>query len=238
MLGLFVILGASWLLLYLLEGKSLKVLGLLPTPKGILHFFIGFLFMGFINLILIGFQTLLLSVEWEFNAAFDLFLILKSFGWHLQSAFTEDLLFRGAILYILISKLDQKKALAISAIAFGIYHWFSYGMFGAGLVPMIYIFVITGSMGFAWAYSFAKTNSMLLPLGLHLGWNFVTTLFIENQPFGELLFSIVSSTELSELDNLFYMFGKGLVPPILTFFFVKAFFVTKKENKRVLNVID
>ena len=28
-------------------------------------------------------------------------------------------------------------------------------------------------MGFAWAFAFNKTGSMALPIGLHLGWNFV-----------------------------------------------------------------
>jgi membrane protease YdiL (CAAX protease family) len=39
-------------------------------------------------------------------------------------------------------------------------------------MPMVVVFIITGFMGWAWAFAFNKTNSMALPAGFHLGWNF------------------------------------------------------------------
>jgi hypothetical protein len=91
---------------------------------------------------------------------------------------TEELIFRGALLYILLQKIGSPKSIWISAIAFGVYHWFSYGVLG-NLQAMILVFIRTGLMGYAWAWAFAKTRSILLPFGLHLGWNVTYKLFFQ-----------------------------------------------------------
>jgi membrane protease YdiL (CAAX protease family) len=80
---------------------------------------------------------------------------------------TEELVFRGAILYILISKIGSSRTILLSAILFGVYHWFSFGVIG-NLMAMLFVFIGTGLMGYAWALAFSKTNSIFLPFGLHL----------------------------------------------------------------------
>lgn len=232
MIGIILILGASWLLLFLIDRKNLSVLGFTPVSKRISQFLIGFAFIALIQSLLILIETFVLSIEWEFNTAFNLPNIFNSLWYHTKSAITEDLIFRGAALYIIAKKLSEKSAILISAIIFGIYHWFSYGMFGAGVIPMIYIFVITGASGAVWAYSYFKTNSIFLSLGFHIAWNLMSTLFFDNEPFGELLFKQISLTPLSDWLNFFFQFGKGLLPSALTFLFIKTIF---KENKDSLS---
>jgi membrane protease YdiL (CAAX protease family) len=56
-------------------------------------------------------------------------LIVKGTWWTLFSVLYEELIFRGVVLYILIKRIGEVKAILISCIAFGIYHWFSYGLF-------------------------------------------------------------------------------------------------------------
>jgi hypothetical protein len=51
---------------------------------------------------------------------------------------------------ILINRLGSKKSVLISAITIGVYHWFSHGIFG-NLVPMFFVFMGAGLMGYAWA---------------------------------------------------------------------------------------
>ena len=221
MIGIIVILGISWLLLHFLMGENLLTLGILPTGKGVKLFVIGFVLMAIINVGFIYAESLIKSMQWEMNPQLSIHSIFLSLWYHLKSALTEELIFRGALLYILISKIGTQKALILSAIVFGVYHWFSYGMLGSGIIPLTFILVITGLMGYAWAYSFAKAKTLLLPLGLHLGWNFISTLYSEATPYGELVFVKISSVELSEISNFIFSLAKGLIPPLIVIAFVK-----------------
>lgn len=221
MLGIIVILGISWLLLHFVEGKNLTALGLFPISKRIKELTIGFLVMGLIHLIFIYAESVIKSMEWAINPSVSFPIILNAFWYHLKSALTEDLIFRGALLAILISRIKWQKAILLSAIAFGVYHWFSYGLIGGPIIPLIFVFVVTGFMGYAWAYAFAKTQSIFLPLGFHLGWNVVATLFTAATPYGELVLQNTHSIELSEMSNLLFSLSKGLIPPLLILFFVK-----------------
>lgn len=231
MIGIILILAISWVLLYLTEKKGLSILGV--KLKSSPHFPIGFAFIILTGLALIGVESMIKSIEWKLNAPIDWKTILLASRYHIISALTEDLLFRGAILYILIQKIGFQKAIAISAIAFGIYHWFSYGMFGAGIIPMIYVFIITGFTGYVWAYTYGKTESILMPLGFHFGWNLMQACFYETTPYGELIFQEISSIPLSEWNNLFFSIFKGLFPPIMTLIFVKT--LLKYRNKKAIN---
>jgi membrane protease YdiL (CAAX protease family) len=106
-------------------------------------------------------------------------LLLKGILWNLRSVLYEELIFRGVILYILIIKLGHTKAIAISAIAFGVYHWFSFGAFG-NIPGMIFIFISTGLMGLVLAYAYSKTLSLYIACAIHFGWNF-TQMFMFSQ---------------------------------------------------------
>ena len=220
MLGLLVIIVVSGVLLHFFESKNITVIGIIPNQKRIIQFIIGFIFIALICLSSIYIETFILSVQWEMKPL-KYGLIFKSFLYHLKSALTEDLVFRGAILYILISKIGAKKAIFISAFCFGIYHVFSYGMTESGIVQILYIILITGFTGYVWAYAFEKTKSIALGLGLHLGYNLLMTFFYPLQPFGELLFIELSRVNLSGWNEFYYSLFKGLYPSILTLIFVK-----------------
>ncbi|MGQ3088461.1 lysostaphin resistance A-like protein, partial [Flavobacterium sp.] len=82
----------------------------------------------------------------------------------------EELIFRGALLYLLIQKTGTNRAMLVSSAAFGIYHWFAWQAFG-NPVQMLVIFLMTGSCGYIFALAFVRTRSMYLPFALHLGNN-------------------------------------------------------------------
>ncbi len=230
MIGILLILGVSWLLLFFLENKNLSVLGYSPIHKRALQFFIGFGFIILVQGLMILLETKVLEIEWEYNPPKQTSILFDSLWYHFKSALTEDLLFRGAALYILANRISSTTAILTSAILFGVYHWFSYGMFGAGIVPMFYIFIITGTTGAVWAYSYFKTNSIFLALGFHIAWNFVSTLFFDNQPYGELIFQQVSLTPISnEWLNFIFQFAKGLMPSFITYLFIKYSFKNSQE---------
>jgi membrane protease YdiL (CAAX protease family) len=139
----------------------------------------------------------------------------------------EELIFRGALLYILIKKLGVKAACILSAIGFGIYHWFTSGAMGNPW-QMIFIFLMTGIWGVMFAVAFAKTRSLYLPVGLHFGWNFVNIVIFSQGPLGKQ-FLIGNGTEklggvLSVIVFLFQLFAV----PLLMYWYVTV--ISKREK--------
>jgi len=219
MVGIIVVLLISWGLLFFIERKNISILGFSPIRKRSKQFIIGFIFLFLLNLLTVYVDTIVNSIQWSKNPDLEYQLVFEAFWFHLKSALTEELLFRGALLYILINRLGIQKGIIISAIIFGIYHWFTLGVYGR-IVPMIYIFIITGAMGYVWGYSFAKTRSIFLAFGLHLGANFLSAMF-SRSPTGNLVWIETSNVPLaSEWINLFYLLAKGLTVPILTLLFI------------------
>jgi len=135
MLGILVALILSWILLYLFERKNILSLGFLPILKRLRQFVLGFLIIAVLCLGVQTLEMLLRSSKWYVNENNNASLILNMFRWDFISVLTEELVFRGTLLFILINRLGSEKGVLISAIAFGVYHWFSFGIFG-NLVPM------------------------------------------------------------------------------------------------------
>lgn len=227
MLGIIVILGISWLLLFFIEKKNLLSLGFLPIGKRLQQFFTGFLIMAILCAIVQYSESLLKSSAWVLNEKITGLIIIKSFWWDLKSVLTEELIFRGAILYILIQKIGSNKSILISAIAFGIYHWFSFGVIG-NIVAMILVFIGTGLMGYALAWAFAKTKSIMLPFGFHLGWNFIHNTFFSKGPLGELVLISQGGTELSGWTSLLNFVLGLVVVPILLLIYIRYFVAEEK----------
>ncbi|HOP23284.1 MAG TPA: CPBP family intramembrane metalloprotease, partial [Gammaproteobacteria bacterium] len=124
MLGILLILLLSWALLHFIAEKNLMVLGPTPVPLRLLQFVLGFVLLFVLSLITVMTDTLVYSIQWQ-QVIINPNALFQSFWYYLKSALTEDLVFRGAILYLLIRKLGAIKAIVISSIIFGVYHWFS-----------------------------------------------------------------------------------------------------------------
>jgi hypothetical protein len=76
----------------------------------------------------------------------------------------------------------------ISSAAFGIYHWFSFGVIGRP-GQMLFIFLLTGIGGFLFALAFEKTRSVYVPFALHFGLDFVPLiLFSKEKGIGPQVF--------------------------------------------------
>ncbi|WP_422105666.1 CPBP family intramembrane glutamic endopeptidase [Winogradskyella sp.] len=231
MLGLLVIIVISGLLLHFIEKKNIDVLGITPNKNRWTQFMIGVLVITVIVLTNIVVETLLLRVEWQLRTINNT-LIFDAFYYHLKSALTEDLVFRGALLYILIRRIGPTKAIILSAMIFGVYHWFSYGIIGQNAVLMAYVFLITGFTGYVWAFAFYKTKSILMGLGFHVGVNFINACFFESQPYGELIFTEISRIELKDWNWLYFNLFKGIFPSVATLIFLKQYL--KFNSKTIL----
>jgi len=216
MLGLLIELLLSALLLWLFTKKSLLVLGITPTKKRLTWLITGFLLAA----ILCTCYHYLITTTWSKNPNISPASIASSSWWTLKSVLFEELLFRGALLYIAIQKLGTKTACILSAVAFGIYHWFSYGAFGNPM-QMIIIFLMTGIWGFMFAAAFAKTNSIYLPVALHFGWNWVHIVVFSQGPLGNQLLVNNDGTKLEGIPSLMIFLFQVLALPLIVFLYLK-----------------
>ena len=125
-------------------------------------------------------------------------------------------------LYILIQKIGSKRSILISAIAFGIYHWFTLGVLG-NILAMILVFIGTGIMGYAWAWAFSKTKSIMLPFGLHLGWNFLNNSIFSKGPLGNGVLISQGGNELTDWISLLNTVCGLIIVPVLVLIYIKYF---------------
>lgn len=225
MIGVIVVFAISWLLLWLIEREHITVLGILPNGKRLKAFFVGMVVMAVFCLINLLGQAYFKEFNYVRNVDYDFKESLNGIWWTFKAAFFEELIFRGALLYLLIKRLGIKWACIISAIGFGVYHWFSYQMFGRGLVPMAYVFILTGASGWMFAYTFAKTKSILVPLGLHFGWIVISIVVLSAGPLGDSLY--VADSKGVDLNGweqlLFFLWQALIVPGVITWYIFKNY---------------
>jgi len=185
MIGLVVVILLSWFLLQRIADKPFTVLGILPNRQRLKEFGVGMVFMTIIAVISFTWQAHFKEISYQINPDYRLLDFLGGFFWIVKAVIFEEFVFRGAVLYLLIKRIGIVNACLLSSVAFGIYHWFSYDVFGSRLVLMVYIFLITGCGGWMFAFAFAKTKSLFAPMGLHLGWNLVTAVVFSSGPIGD-----------------------------------------------------
>ena len=215
MLGLLVILILSWVLLYVAEKKNILVLGLVPTGRRLLLLGTGFLITATLCALAQYLEAYLSEYQWLVNDQMNSILLLQMFRWDIQSVLTEELIFRGALLYLLLHKIGTRKSILLSAVAFGVYHWFSYGVLG-NVMAMVVVLIGTGLMGYAWAWAYAKTRTILLPIGLHLGWNVTYNTLFSKGPLGDGLLIATTGQELTDWISLLnFLTGLVFVPMIV-----------------------
>ena len=202
MLGIILQLVISWLLVWLFEKKDLGVLGFRPTRRRVIDFALFFMITaiccssGF-------FMRMYFGERWVVNPVLSFNLIATGLWWNIKSVLFEELIFRGVLLYILIKRLGIQKAIIISAIGFGIYHWFSYGIIG-NYLQMAIIFVVTGTMGLLLAYGYSKTISLYIPCAIHLGWNFTYGFVFSEGPIGNGILIYVKPVTVVNVSYIIY----------------------------------
>lgn len=231
MIGLLVIIVISWVLLYLFEKKNIDILGIIPNKKRIQKFSLSLLFIMIIHSLSSYIESVMLRIVWQLNHKINYVDIFNAFVYHFKSALTEDLIFRGALLYILIQKIGAKNAIWVSAFCFGVYHIFSYRISLDRIIPIIYVVVVTGFAGYVWAYTFHKTKSIYMSLGFHLGVNFINSFLYKSQPYGELIFSEISRSDISQWNNFLVVIFKGLFTSAVTLICLKLYL--KNRTKQI-----
>lgn len=225
MLGVIVVFILSWLLLWFFSKEHISALGIIPTGRRLKEFIVGLILMAILCVINLVGQSYFSGFTYVHNPDYGIWDGLNATWWTLKAALFEELIFRGAILYILIKKIGVIRACIMASIAFGIYHWFSYNMFGRGIIQMAYVFLVTGAGGWMFAYAFAKTKSLYAPLGLHFGWIVISIVFLSAGPLGDSL--LVPDGEAIEMGGwpqlFFFLFQAVITPGIVTWYLVRRY---------------
>jgi len=225
MLGMIVQLIVSWLIVWLVEKRNLSVLGLFPTKRRLLDFILFFSLTALCCSSEFFLRMLFAKQRWQLNPDLTFNLILNGIWWNVKSVLFEELIFRGVLFYILIKRLGTVAAIVISAVSFGIYHWFSHEVFG-NPVQMIITFITTGIMGLMYAYGYAKSFSLYIPIAIHLGWNTVRSVVFSETVIGNQL--LVPVKPIPQVTVSYFIFGLVVFFPMLSailfnFFLLKRY---------------
>lgn len=215
MAGIVVQIVLSWIIIWLIEKKNLNVLGWKPTRERLKHFTVFFLLTSLFCASPFLVRIYISGEEWIVNPGLNSQLILNGIWWNIKSVLFEELIFRGVLLYILIRRAGIKTGIILSAVAFGIYHWFSFGVLGnAG--AMVFTFLVTGIMGLVLAYGYAKTLSLYIPVAIHLGWNLTKIFVFSDGSIGNGIFIPEEKTPF-RTDSLTIAFAVFLMPILLAY---------------------
>lgn len=172
MLQLIAILLISWLCLWLIARKGLSVLGLMPTSTRMQYFLLLFLVSAGISASAFLLRIYLVQETYTLAQSSTSGSVLREVWYQCRTVLTEELLCRGALLYLLIQKLGQKWAIALSALLFAGLHGLNNNLWG-NPIQLLLVLSFTGAMGVLLAYGYVRTGSLLIPFAIHLGWNMV-----------------------------------------------------------------
>jgi uncharacterized protein len=110
------------------------------------------------------------GVRLQLDPARSLAALAAGFLAFLAVALIEELLFRGFLFQRLRDGLGAWPALLILAVLFALAHWSNPGMEGAVKIWAT-LDTVLGALVLGLAY--LRTNSLALPVGIHLGWNWM-----------------------------------------------------------------
>ena len=224
----------SVILFFLVERKNLLKVWFTPISEKLIHFISGFLILALLSTLTQLFFGYLSGAKWSLAPEFTVYSLYASALYDLRSVLFEELLFRGVPLYFLLRLTGKRQwSLLIAAAAFGIYHWFTFGVLG-NPIAMIAVFITTGLMGYAFALAYEKTNSIVLPIALHLGWNLVNNTVFSNGPLGTQLLQLNYNESLQTLEGYYELISLIwyiLIPCLLIFLLNRFFTPQTKEFK-------
>ena len=229
MVGIIIQLAVSWLLLWFLAKKDLSVLGFTPTIKRLRDFGLFFLITAMFCASGFLLKIYFTGQQWQINPSLSAKLLLTGFWWNIKSVLFEELVFRGVLLYLLIKKLGSSKAIIISALAFGVYHWFSQELWG-NVQMMIYLLLISGVMGLVMAYGYAKTYSLYIPIAIHLGWNLTSSVIFSTSVIGDQL--LIKVLDPAPYPISYFLFYSILIFPVAGA--IIGNYLVLKKRKQVL----
>ncbi|QKJ29075.1 CPBP family intramembrane metalloprotease [Mucilaginibacter mali] len=166
-------LALSWIFLTM-ENKSLLSLGFIPLNKKQVSYFFNGLGIGALMLLGCFALTVFLTKDtWLFNCKVAPMYLIMSFLICLWSAFVQEFVFRGYPFQTLLKRYSPWIVQLIIAIPFGLMHLMDHKMSSSDIAITM---LCTGIGSVLFGLAYIKTKSLMLPIGIHLGWNYLQLL--------------------------------------------------------------
>jgi membrane protease YdiL (CAAX protease family) len=227
MLQIIGLLGLSWLLIWLFDKKNLTVLGLTPTKERLKYFTILFIVSAIFSATGFLLRMHFAKEEYIVTQSLTTKSVLLEIWYQFRTVLTEELLCRGALLYILIKKIGQTKAVIITSVFFAVLHWLNAGVWG-NLIQMIIVFTFTFAMGLLLAYSYARTFSLLIPFAIHYGWNLTQNYIFPDTATGNHILKLATPPPTVTISYLAF-FTMLLLPKICVL--VSDYLIIKRHRQ-------
>jgi len=228
MLQLIVLLAISWLLIWFFQKGNLSVLGLMPNKSRIKYFAVLFIVSALVAASAFLLRMYFAKETYTFANALTANSILLENWYQCRTVLTEELLCRGVLLYMLIKKAGQTKAVIISSVVFAVLHWINAGVWG-NITQMMIVFGFTFAMGLLLAFAYARTFSLLIPFAIHFGWNLVQNYIFPDTASGNHIFILAAPPPTVTISYLAF-FTMLLVPKMAV---LVINFIIVKQHKQV-----
>ena len=227
MLQLIGLLAISWLIIWLFKKGNLSVLGLMPTKERLKYCIILFIVSAVFSATAFLLRMYFAKEEYTISNSITTKSILLETWFQIRTVLTEELLFRGVLLYILIKKIRQTKAIIISAVLFAALHVINASVWG-NFTQMIILFTFTFLMGLLLAYSYARTFSLLIPFAIHFGWNLTQNYIFPDTAMGNHIFTLAAPPPTVTISYVAF-FTMLLLPKISVL--IVDYFIVKRHRQ-------
>jgi uncharacterized protein len=169
--ALLLLLAITWIALRR-DGESLGALGLRFESRRLREFGYGAAITSGVFAAAAIVRATWIDASWRFEGAPGIRAALIGLPAALLLMAGEELVFRGYGFRQLIDGCGQRTALAISAVAFGVYHLAltGFSMWGIGA---FWVVALPALGGVVFGLAAIRTRGLALPLGLHLGGNWI-----------------------------------------------------------------
>ena len=151
-------------------GGSLADLGIAMNRPRLRQLGLGFAIGSALFLGVIGAQTLLVGARWQLTGLSGALAAVTGLGLAFVLVLVEELLFRGVALRQLRIMYGDRAAILLSASLFGAYHLVQTDSWAIGAV---FVFLMPFLGGLVFGFAAVESDGLALPIGLHLGGNWV-----------------------------------------------------------------
>lgn len=223
------LLGITWAALRT-EGHGLRRLGLVPTRRRAAEFGVGFGVAASLFVVVAFLRAASVGAGWVFDPVAGIRAAALGLPLALLMLLPEELLFRGYAFRKAEALWGAPVALVVSALAFGAYHLVGSGDWAMGAA---FRFAMPALGGLVFGYAALRTGGLALPIGLHLGANWVNaSVFGLAVPEGAALWSapltalqVVTLTAPDLLPSLPYLVAVAVLAVV-----VMAWPVARREE--------